>query len=150
MAKPVAYRVFTPPDAREELKQRIEDAPVEHAEAVLSGYRLLEQAHRSGVLEMLRGAMAAEDTVISNVVEALSKPEMMNALRNLLVLGKVMGSIDPEKLQKTIGGEEGKDHAPPSIFTLLSCMNTGDARRGLHAAIGMLAAFGAAARPQKK
>lgn len=150
MAKPVGYRVFTPPNAREELKRRIDDAPVDHAEAVLSGYRLLEQAHRSGVLEMLRGVLAAEDTVVSNVVEALSKPEMMNALRNLLVFGQVLGSIDPEKLQKAIGGEDGKDHAPPSIFTLLSRMNTGDARRGLHAAIGMLAAFGAAVRPEKK
>ena len=54
MAKPVAYRVFTPPDAREELKRKIDEAPAEHADAILSGYRLLEQAHESGTLELLR------------------------------------------------------------------------------------------------
>jgi hypothetical protein len=47
MAKPVAYRVFTPPDTREELKRRIDAAPAEHADAILSAYRLLEEAHES-------------------------------------------------------------------------------------------------------
>jgi uncharacterized protein YjgD (DUF1641 family) len=152
MAKPVAYRVFTPGDAREELKRKIDAAPTEHAEAILSGFRLLEEAHQSGTLELLRGALAAQDSIINHVVGIASQPEMVNALRNLLVLGKVLGSIHPEMLEAAIGGDDKtkKKHAPPSILTLLSRMNTPDARRGMDVAAGLLAALGAAARPQKK
>jgi uncharacterized protein YjgD (DUF1641 family) len=152
MAKPVAYRVFTPPDSREELKRQIDAAPAEHADAILSGYRLLEQAHKSGTLELLRGAMAAQDAIINHVAGLVSQPEMVNALRNLLVLGKVLGSVKPEMLETAIDGDDKvrRKHAPPSLFTLVSRMNTPDARRGMDVAAGLLAALGAAARPQKK
>ena len=151
MAKPVAYRVFTPPDAREELKRKIDEAPAEHADAILSGYRLLEQAHESGTLELLRGALAAQDSIINHVVGLVSQPEMVNGLRNLIVLGKLLGNIHQTIETRSRGDDEGKGrHAPPSIFTLVSRMNTPDARRGIEVAVGLLAALGAAARPGKK
>jgi uncharacterized protein YjgD (DUF1641 family) len=150
MAKPVAYRVFTPVDAREDLKRKIDAAPAEHAEAILSGYRLLEQAHQSGTLELLRGALAAQDSIINHVVGLVSQPEMVNGLRNLIVLGKVLGNIN--QTIETIGGDDKvkRRSAPPSIFKLLSRMNTPDARRGLDVAAELLTALGATARPQKK
>ncbi len=152
MAKPVAYRVFTPPDAREELKRKIEAAPAEHADAILSAYRLLEEAHESGTLELLRGALAAQDSIINHVVGLVSEPEMMNGLRNLIVLGKVLGNINNQTIETAIDGDDKvkRRHAPPSLFTLVSRMNTPDARRGIEVAVGLLAALGAAAHPQKK
>lgn len=149
MAKPVAYRVFTPPDAREELKRKIDEAPAEHADAILSGYRLLEQAHESGTLELLRGALAAQDSIINHVVGLVSQPEMVNGLRNLIVLGKVLGNIHQTLEAGTPSGEQRR-HAPPSLLTLASRMNTPDARRGIDVAVGLLAALGAAAHPRKK
>jgi uncharacterized protein YjgD (DUF1641 family) len=151
MAKPVAYRVFTPPDSREELKRKIDAAPAEHADAVLSCYRLLQEAHESGTLELLRGALAAQDSIINHVVGLVSQPEMVNGLRNLIVLGKVLGNIN-QTIETAIGGDDKvkKRRAPPSLFTLVSRMNTPDARRGIEVAAGLLAALGAATRAQKK
>jgi uncharacterized protein YjgD (DUF1641 family) len=151
MAKPVAYRVFTPPDAREELKRKIEEVPAEHADAILSAYRLLEEAHESGTLELLRGALAAQDSIINHVVGLVSQPEMVNGLRNLIVLGKVLGNINQTFETVSPGDDKVKRRrAPPSLFGLLSRMNTPDARRGIEVAAGLLAALGAAARPLKK
>jgi uncharacterized protein YjgD (DUF1641 family) len=146
MAKPVAYRVFTPADAREELKGKIDDAPLDHAQAVLGAYDLLEQAHRSGVLEILRGVLAAQDTLITHIADLLTQPEIVNALRNLMVIGKLVGSINPEVLEASLGAsvEQGRKGAP-SVFSLLGRANTGDARRGLDVAMGLLSALGAAA-----
>ncbi|MCU1314293.1 MAG: hypothetical protein JWM54_2050 [Acidobacteriaceae bacterium] len=146
MAKPVAYRVFTPADAREELKRKIDDAPLDHAQAVLGAYDLLEQAHRSGVLEILRGVLAAQDTLITHIADLLTQPEIVNALRNLMVIGKLVGSINPEVLEASLGAsvEQGRKGAP-SVFSLLGRANTGDARRGLDVAMGLLSALGAAA-----
>jgi uncharacterized protein YjgD (DUF1641 family) len=151
MAKPVAYRVFTPADTREELKRKIEAAPAEHADAILSAYRLLEEAHESGTLELLRGLLAAQDSVINHVVGMVSQPEMVNGLRNLIVLGKVLGNIH-QTLDTGIhdDGKVKRRHAPPSLFGLVSRMNTPDARRGLEVAASLLAALGASARPRKK
>jgi uncharacterized protein YjgD (DUF1641 family) len=151
MAKPVGYRVFTPPDAREELKRKIDAAPAEHADAILSGYRLLEQAHESGTLELLRGALAAQDSIINHVVGMVSQPETVNGLRNLIVLGKVLGNINQTLEIGSRGDEKAQGrHAPPSLFTLVSRFNTPDARRGLEVVAGLLGALGATARPQKK
>jgi uncharacterized protein YjgD (DUF1641 family) len=151
MAKPVAYRVFTPPDTREELKRRIDAAPAEHADAILSAYRLLEEAHASGTLELLRGALAAQDSIINHAIGIVSQPEMVNGLRNLIVLGKVLGNINQTFETVSPGDDKGeKRRTPPSLFTLISRMNTPDARRGIEVAAGLLAALGAAARPLKK
>jgi uncharacterized protein YjgD (DUF1641 family) len=151
MAKPVAYRVFTPPDSREDLKRKIDAAPAEHADAILSAYRLLEEAHESGTLELLRGALAAQDSIINHVVGLVSQPEMVNGLRNLIVLGKVLGNVN-QTIDTAIGGDDKlkRRHTPPSLFTLLTRMNTPDARRGIEVAVGLLATLGAAARPRKK
>lgn len=146
MAKPVGYRVFTPADAREELKRKIDDAPLDHAQAVLGAYDLLEQAHRSGVLELLRGLLAAQDAVVSHVTGVITQPEMVNGLRNLLVLGKLLGRINPEVLEASIGASEEKGaKGAPSLFSLLGRASTGDARRGLDVAMGLLSALGVAA-----
>jgi uncharacterized protein YjgD (DUF1641 family) len=145
MAKPVQYRVFTPADAREELKRRIDAAPLEHADALLGAYDLLEQAHKSGTLQLLRGLLSAQDAVITHVSDVLSSPEMVNALRNLLVVGKLLGNINPTQLQAAMVGEQqGRPTAPPSLLSLMGRMGTADARRGLNVATGLLTALGAA------
>jgi hypothetical protein len=79
---------------------------------------------------------------------------MVNGLRNLIVLGKVLGNIH-QTFVTVSPGDDGDDKmkrrsAPPSLFTLVSRMNTPDARRGIEVAAGLLAALGAAARPLKK
>ena len=75
---------------------------------------------------------------------------MVNGLRNLIVLGKVLGNVN-QTLETGISDDDKakRRHAPPSIFTLMSRMNTPDARRGIEVAVGLLAALGAAARPRR-
>jgi hypothetical protein len=53
MAVAVDFRSFTPVDARVDLIKKVEGAPVEHAEAVLAAYELLQQLHEKGILELL-------------------------------------------------------------------------------------------------
>lgn len=146
MAKAVPYRVYTPADAREDLKRKIDEASADHAQAVLAAYDLLEQAHRSGTLELLRGLISAQDAVINHVADVISQPVMVTALRNLLVVGKLLGSINPEILEAAIhGSEEQGRRGAPSVFSLLGQVSSGDARRGLNVAMGLLSALGAAA-----
>ncbi|MBV8631733.1 MAG: DUF1641 domain-containing protein, partial [Silvibacterium sp.] len=61
MARPIELTPkFSPAQgAREELKRRVDAAPVEHGEALLDAYELLQQLHESGTLDVLRGLLGA-------------------------------------------------------------------------------------------
>ena len=89
MAKPVPMKQMVQADPREELQKRIQDAPIAHAEAVLSAYALLQQLHDTGTLDVLRGALGAGDVLVEHVVSLVTAPESITALRNVILIGKV-------------------------------------------------------------
>ena len=99
MARPIALE-SPKRDPREELRVRLQEAPVEHAEAVLAGFQVLQGLHDRGVLELLRGVLGGSDKILEIVVEASKTPEAIRGIRNLLIMTKVVGSIDPEVLKK--------------------------------------------------
>ncbi len=150
MAKPIEFRP-TAESPRDEIQRRLADAPIEHAEALLACCKLIEEAHRSGTLDLLRGLMGAQDTFVSNVAKILSKPETVNALRNGLMLMNVLGSIEPEKLSAVLGvltaarGEASTEPAP-SIFTVLGRAMSDESRRALLVGAAALEAAGTAIR----
>jgi len=146
MAKPIEL-MPTPRDAREELKRRLDEAPVEHADAVLAGYELLQELHASGTLDVLRGALGAGDQVVRHAVGLAVQPEAVNALRNLLLLSKVLGSIDPDVLHRVVSGlsdavEPKPEEEPPSLFALFRRMSSKESRRSLAAAVTVLESAG--------
>ena len=51
------------------------------AEAVLSAYAVLKQLHERGVLEIMRGALAASDEILETVVDNVKTPEAIRAIR---------------------------------------------------------------------
>jgi hypothetical protein len=77
----VDFREFTPADSREDLIRRVEQAPVEHAEAVLVAYDLLHRLHEKGLLDLLNWLFSAGDTVVNHVVDVVSSKEVVTALR---------------------------------------------------------------------
>src|ERR1700722_8449162 len=106
MAKPIPLEL-PPRDPREELRRRLEAAPLEHAEALLDSYELLGKLHEHGVLELLRGALGASDKLIETAVDAAKSDEAIRAIRNAIILGKILGAINPDVLQSVAvaGGE---------------------------------------------
>ena len=98
MAQPISFK-SPPKDPREELRNRLENAPVEHAEALLDCYALLEELHAHGVLQVVRGVIGASDKLVEATVEAAKAELSVRALRNIIILGKMLGSINPDLLQ---------------------------------------------------
>src|ERR1700752_285594 len=99
MAKPIEIKPQAR-NAREELQRRLDNAPVEHADAMLSLYELLQQLHDSGTIDLLRGALGAGDEVLNHVVRLTTQPDSVRSIRNLLILGKLLSSVDPETLHR--------------------------------------------------
>lgn len=153
MAKPIEF-IPAARDARDELKQRIESAPVEHAAAVLSAYRLLEELYQSGLLDLLRGAASAGGEIVTQASALAVQPESIRAMQNLLVLGKLLGSMNPdvlhgltEKLPSVVAQSPVKE--PPSLFRILQRITSKDSRRALAAVVDALESIGHGMNPEK-
>jgi uncharacterized protein YjgD (DUF1641 family) len=137
MAQPIALEI-APRDARKELQARLEKAPAEHAEALLDAYELIEQAHAAGVFEVLRGVLSAKDQVLEAVVSDTETSQSIHALRNAIILGKMLGSINPELMQcyasavgETLGSERKPVIEPPGLLSLLGQFRRPELRRSV-------------------
>ncbi|QHS52021.1 DUF1641 domain-containing protein [Edaphobacter sp. 12200R-103] len=136
MANPISFKP-QPVDPHLELEQRLARAPRKHAEALLVVYDILEAAHENGTLDAVHGLVFARDKIAGRLAEYAGTPEGKAALLNLLELGKVLASLDPEVLaplvdsmQKTTG-EHRQEKTPPSTWQLFRRATSEDGRRGL-------------------
>jgi len=137
MAQPICLPTSTR-DPRKELIARLEAAPQEHAEALLDSYELLQQMHDKHVFEVLRGVLGAGDKIIETTASSVDAPEGIDAFRNLVILGKMLGSINPELLQciaaamgATLGSHERPVIEPPGLLSLLSQFRHRELRRSM-------------------
>lgn len=136
MARPIGWERASR-DPREVLRQRLEQAPEQHAEALLECYELVQQLHDSGALSLLRGVLRSGDLLLETTLNAAKSEESIRALRNAIILGKMLGSIDPELLQgcanavsETLGCQKPADE-PPGIFKLLAEFRHPELRRSM-------------------
>ncbi|MGC2297229.1 MAG: hypothetical protein WA476_00395 [Acidobacteriaceae bacterium] len=98
MAKPIQID-FPVRDHQAELKERLADAPAEHAAAILELLDLLEVLHERNALSTIRGAIGAGDDLVGHLAKAAAQPESIRAMRNMLAMAKILGSIDPEVIE---------------------------------------------------
>lgn len=148
MARPIPLHL-APRDPQRELDVRLQQAPLEHAEAVLAGYEVLQGLHDRGVLELMRGTLGGSEKILQQVVAVASGPESIRATRNLLLLVRTLGEIEPALLNdltravpKALVQANAEEARPPGLFKLLSTFFNKDFRRGLAAFNDLLVAFG--------
>jgi uncharacterized protein YjgD (DUF1641 family) len=148
MAKPIPFQLPTR-DAREELRSRLHNAPLEHAEALLAGYEVLQGLYDEGVLELLRGLLGSGGKVLETATQAARAPEAVRAIRNLVILGKTLGEIEPELLDgfamalpEAMREARTRGKEPPGFFAILNKFRSKDLRRGLVAVNSLLEAWG--------
>jgi uncharacterized protein YjgD (DUF1641 family) len=148
MAQPIALEI-PPRNPRAELRSRLEQAPEEHAEAVLAAYEVLQELHNRGVLEIMRGALAASDDILETVVDSVRTPPAIRAIRNLLFWRQILGGIEPEwfkgifqAVPEGIAQATAEREKPVSLLGLLRRLSSKDSLRALAAAIDFLQAFG--------
>jgi uncharacterized protein YjgD (DUF1641 family) len=148
MAQPIPLKL-APRDRQRELSVRLQQAPMEHAEAVLTAYEVLQGMHDNGVLELMRGTLGGGEKILGQVVAVARGPEAIRASRNLLLLVKTLGDIEPNLLSdltraipKALAQANAEETRPPGLFKLLGTFLNRDFRRGLAACNDLLVAFG--------
>ncbi len=148
MARPISLHL-APRDPRDELNSRLQQAPMDHAEAVLAAYEVLQGLHDRGVLELMRGTLGGSEKILEQVVAVASGPESIRATRNLLLLATALGEVDPALLSdltraipKALVQANAEESRPPGLFKLMSTFWNADFRRGLAAFNDLLVVFG--------
>jgi uncharacterized protein YjgD (DUF1641 family) len=149
MARPIPLEL-PKRDPREELRSRLEQAPAEHAEALLAGLEVLQGLHDRGVLEVLRGVLDGGNKILEIVVEASQTPEAIRGIRSLIIMTKMVGSIDPELLKKVTeavpdalaGAVKAQETEPPGFWEALRMLRSKNTRRGLAVMNSVLEALG--------
>jgi uncharacterized protein YjgD (DUF1641 family) len=165
-------------DPQKELMARVEAAPKEHAAALLMAWEVLQTAHDKGMLDLAKGLIGGKDVITGKIAEAANLPESVAAIRNGMALARVLGSLDPDMLQRlakalddasrqkiedenqaamhgsaAVGhrNEQGKDAADdkaPSLWSLMKLAVSKDVRRGLGYGMTMMGALGRATKAE--
>ena len=137
-----------PVDPKLELQRRLDAAPVEHGEAMLVAWDLLQTAHDQGLLDLLHGLVGAKDTIAGKIAEYARLPDGVAAIRNLMGVAKLLMILDPDTLLAITKGLETatKQHRQerkvPGLFTLARRVTSEDSRRGLSLVTLLLAEVG--------
>lgn len=148
MAQPIPLEV-APRDVREELRDRLERAPDDHAEAILSAFDLLQEMHDQGVLEIARGMLSARDEILGTLARDAGTPEAVRAIRNLLFWRRVLGSIEPDCFQSIfqaipegIAQATRRREEPVTFFGLMRRLMSKECLRAMSASLDFLQSFG--------
>jgi uncharacterized protein YjgD (DUF1641 family) len=148
MAQPIRFNV-PPTDARVALRERLERAPAQHADAILAAYDLLQALHDRGILDVTRSALAASDVLLEKLVEGVNTPSSIRALRNLMFWQGILGSIEPkwfkglvEAIPEGLANATAERDKPVRLWTLLRRALSKDSVRGLAAGVDFLESFG--------
>jgi uncharacterized protein YjgD (DUF1641 family) len=146
MAEPILLNL-PPRDPREALYRRLENAPREHAEALLATYDILQGLHDRGVLELLKGALGSGEKVLQILVDAGNTPEVIRGIRNLMVLARILDGIKPELLEgleraTREGMAEAIKPVPPGFLQLLKRLFSRQTRRVIATMACVLESFG--------
>jgi len=148
MAQPIPLHPG-PRDQSREINSCLEQAPLDHAEAVLAAYEVLQGLHDRGVLELMRGTLGGSEKILEQIVAVASSAEAIRATRNLLLLGATLGEIEPALLSdltraipRALVQANSEQSKPPGLFKLLSTFWNADFRRGLAAFNDLVMMFG--------
>jgi uncharacterized protein YjgD (DUF1641 family) len=145
MAQPIAFHAPAKPAPTN--LERLQNAPTEHADALLSGYELLQLLHDRGVLNLLRGLVGGGDALIGTIAAAVDTPESIRAIRNFLLLTKFFANIPPDVLNSladtvSAGVQREKAHKAPGLLHLLWRLRNEDSRHAASIALDLLEGLG--------
>jgi uncharacterized protein YjgD (DUF1641 family) len=153
MAQPVSLNIPAR-DPRAELESRLRNAPLEHAQALLAAYEVLQGLHDRGVFELLRGALGSSDKVLEIIVDAAKTPASIRSIRNCLIMAETLGSLEPEQVGALAGSlpaalalVKAQGPKPPGLWAILKRSRNPDFRRGLFLATSLLEAMGRSLPP---
>ncbi|CAH0347103.1 MULTISPECIES: DUF1641 domain-containing protein [unclassified Bacillus (in: firmicutes)] len=89
-------------DQRRKDLLQVEDALIKNKEAILESLQVLGHMQDRGVLSLLNGLFGQGDKVLDVLVKTADTPETTNLLKNLLLMGGLLGTLNVQQLEPFI------------------------------------------------
>lgn len=153
MAKQIAFTA-PPLTPKPEFRNRMPAATEKRAEALVAACELLEVAREHEAIDLAQGLIGAKTTLITQVSEFAGKPAAVTALRNLIILAKVLAEVDSQVISnfatefKAGSAGAASENSPPSLWQLTKNLDHPDVRRGLSFILHTVEALGRAVKPR--
>jgi uncharacterized protein YjgD (DUF1641 family) len=100
--KKIERIVISEEDKRKRDLEEVETALLENKEAILESLKVMKHMHECGVISLLSGLFGQGDKVLDVLVKAADKPEATNMLKNLLLMGGMLGLLNVKQLEPFI------------------------------------------------
>jgi uncharacterized protein YjgD (DUF1641 family) len=146
MAMAVEFREFTPKNSRNDLRRRLEQAPEDHAEAILSAYELLQRMHDKGLIDIANGLLSASETVVERATDVVSSKQVITALRLVLIFSNMLDTVDPDRVAAVFSSPKNK---PNTLWAVVKEAVSSYLRLVLVTAINLFKVFGSSVRSRK-
>ncbi|MBB5233991.1 DUF1641 domain-containing protein [Deinococcus budaensis] len=143
---------------RPTLQEQVAAGTAQSADALLEALALLRELHQHKVLHTLLRAVQGGEGLSVQALEVLNEPGSVRALRNLLELVKLLGSIEPEAISTVsgaladgvrAGAERVRQREPIGLGELLSLSRDPDLGLALGALVDVLRGFGRGLRERE-
>jgi uncharacterized protein YjgD (DUF1641 family) len=90
------------------------------------------------VLATLRGALGASDKFIDTITEGRDSEASIKTIRNLIIMGKIIASVDPlildgiaNAVSETLGNRHQEPEKAPGLLAILHDFSSANLRRSL-------------------
>jgi uncharacterized protein YjgD (DUF1641 family) len=89
----------TEEEKRKDDLREVEDALIDHKDAIIDTLEILQHMQDRGILPFLKGLFGQGDKVMDILVKTVDKKETTNSLKNLLLMTGVLGMINVKQLE---------------------------------------------------
>ncbi|WP_409300992.1 DUF1641 domain-containing protein [Peribacillus sp. SCS-155] len=100
--KKIERIILSEEDKRKKDLLEVEAALLDNKEAILESLQIMKHMQERGVLSLLSGLFGQGDKVMDILVKAADKPEATNMLKNLLLMGGLLGTLNVRQLEPFI------------------------------------------------
>ena len=128
-------------------EERLQEALDNHADAIVSAIELLQLLNDRGVLDLLRGLVAAGDQLVGMATAAADSPESIRGMRNFILLTKFFAGIPPDVLKSLVhaveqGAQREKANRAPGLLQLFRRRNSENSRHAIAVTLDLLESVG--------
>lgn len=154
MAKPI--QIIKKVEHTEEQKQAqslesLLSEVAQNKDSLLDTLHLLNELHRSGILEAMNSLVKAKEEVAKIAVGQMTREPVTNLINNAMAAGGALTTLDPEMTKKLMGGvAKGLETAGQGLQTdskvgildLLKALNDPDVNRAIGFGMNLLKGIG--------
>jgi uncharacterized protein YjgD (DUF1641 family) len=93
---------LTEEEKRQKEIEEIENALINHKDAVLEVLQIVQHMQDKGILAIFRGLFGQGEQVLDVLVKKMNHPETTNFVKNILLMAGTLGTIDVKQLEPVI------------------------------------------------